>query len=365
MNDPKNISKQIARYLDGEMNAQEQHNFEAECAKDPFLQDMLEGYKETSVSSSDIEDLSDSWSNKRGYTKRNKWILGISILALLLLFTALLFYIIPLSSRPSKREVAKKEKNTKKTTTEGLAENSGKLNKSISSEQIQKDQKEIDKFKNSKNFKELNDSSQDNEKNHIVEPLVTLPKSKVQIPKNNVVSELIKKKVNLKYFRNFKVMSYDQIRRENILLIREEKLSGVPASNEDELSNNNPKTQEQKKIDYNRYLEETIHLFSKEWYRKCLKNCKIILQQYPNDLNASFYGAMCLLNLKSNEKALPYFQNIINSPYDVYYDESLFYYALALKNSHPKKSKAILKKIASSNGFYAERAQKEISSFEN
>lgn len=367
MKDHNNISKLIERYVNGDMNAQEQHAFEMQCAQDPFLQDMLDGYQEHSISPNDFEELSQKFESpqKKGFSKRNRWILGFSLVFLLTLILVTSIIIVP--------NINKEDRRTSESQPKELSQqNTGAQNKesydttattsNISSEQIKIDQQEIHKRQPSDDKKRtITDTVQEITPK---EPLTEIPRANIQIPKNQVVNNLIKKKVNIKYYHNFKVMSYDQIRRQNILLVEQEELSGLPASREDDATQSSPQITQNEKVDYNLYLEQTIAFFSKEWYYRCIENCKLILKQYPNDMNASFYGAMSLLNLKAAEEAIPYFKNVINSPYDVFYDESLFYYAIALEKTDPEKSKVIFSTIIQEKGFYAKRAQQELNSLQ-
>lgn len=362
MSSYQNIQNKINRYLNNEMTDQERHAFEMECEQDPMLQDMLEGFNEFDITSSDLEQISKNKTNNtsEGFSTRNKWILFSSSLALLFVIAIVLYQVFNLPGETDQKETAALQNTDQKNTQEKIDTSSMQKINAVSSEKVKIEQEKISKKQIAQPIQDIDTVSQV----VIDEPLSPLPKNNISIPENNILQSIVKKKVDIKIFHKFKAMSYDKIRRENILLVEDTKLGGLPASEEDHERVTGP-LGTKVKVDYDDYINETLEMFSKEWYYRCIERCKIILSQYPNDVNAYFYGGMSLLNLKAYEESVPYFKGVINSPYNVFYEEALFYYGMALKHFDQPKAKEVFQQITNSDNFYNKRAQEQLNLLNN
>lgn len=351
-----NIHKEIERYLSDSMTAQEAHAFELKCEQDPFLSDMVDGLRAQKANAADLNELQNTFQNKflnsrSGFSAKSKWIIGVNLVFILALIIFMPIYLSqqeqphPIASNEIEKEVVQ-DTITQNTTT-------------VNAEQIINEQKEIDKTKaiQPNESKDKIDPKPKPEKVQLIEPLEKLPKQTIQLPEIILEKELVKKRVNIKYFYNLKVMSYDDIRRKNIVMVDDDDLSGIPASQESKTSYTSGPLDEKVAVSYNSYLEKVMEHFKRNRFRNCAKQCDEILRQYPNDVNAQFYSAMSLMNIKAYEEAIPYFQNVINSPFDVFYEESLFYYGVTLQYIDKEKSREILNAVINGGGFYKKRAE--------
>jgi len=112
-------------------------------------------------------------------------------------------------------------------------------------------------------------------------------------------------------------------------------------------------------IDYLDFINETQKYFYQNKFKKALKRYKIILEQYPNDLNAHFYAGLCYYNINKPEKAIEHFDIAIITTYNTFNEESEWYKAQCLAElGRTQDLISLLNKIATQKGFYAEKADK-------
>lgn len=110
-------------------------------------------------------------------------------------------------------------------------------------------------------------------------------------------------------------------------------------------------------VPYLDFIEAAQHKFKKNHFKGALKDYHKILKQFPDDVNALFYGGLCYYNLGKQDRAIQYFKNLKNSAVTTFYPEAEFYLALALKaDGQHGKGNQILQKIAEGGGFYAQQA---------
>ena len=61
----------------------------------------------------------------------------------------------------------------------------------------------------------------------------------------------------------------------------------------------------------NDILNDAMKDFEENNFKAALKSYRVILEHYPQDINAYFYGALCYYNLGKADKAIIYFDNVI------------------------------------------------------
>ena len=92
-------------------------------------------------------------------------------------------------------------------------------------------------------------------------------------------------------------------------------------------------------------------------YKKALNRYLLILEQYPNDQNALFYGGLTYHNLGKNDEAIAFFDKINNGDIFVFSEEALWYKVKALiKLKKNNEAKSILQEIIAHGGFYSKDA---------
>ena len=112
-------------------------------------------------------------------------------------------------------------------------------------------------------------------------------------------------------------------------------------------------------IPYIEYLEKTMSLFSKGNYKKALSRFEIILESYPKDINANFYGGLCYFNLGEFEKAIQTFETSFESEFSNFNEESEWYLAKSYSaNGQEDKASSLFKKINKNGGYYSKQALK-------
>lgn len=112
------------------------------------------------------------------------------------------------------------------------------------------------------------------------------------------------------------------------------------------------------KLPYINLLNKAVNDFSKEDYKLALLNFDIILENYPDDANALFYGAMCLYNLGQFQQAEGRFLKLQNIPFANFSEEGNWYLLHVYQKTNNKKAFETLKSsIISEDGFYSTRAK--------
>lgn len=114
-------------------------------------------------------------------------------------------------------------------------------------------------------------------------------------------------------------------------------------------------------IPYDDFLADALEKFKKKEYKQALNDFTIILDTYPDDANALFYGGLCYYNLNLTDKAINYFGLLSNTPFD---EEAEWYQALSYKlKGDDNKAKSMLKVITDKNGFYSKRASEMLNNY--
>jgi tetratricopeptide (TPR) repeat protein len=114
----------------------------------------------------------------------------------------------------------------------------------------------------------------------------------------------------------------------------------------------------QQTFTYDDFLELSLNKYKQSKYKQALVNFLTILNKYPNDLNAHYYGGLCYYNINNPTKALEFFDYILTHDHNTFYQEAQFYKALCLQRlGEYGKANFLLKKIVAQNGFFAEQAK--------
>jgi tetratricopeptide (TPR) repeat protein len=137
-------------------------------------------------------------------------------------------------------------------------------------------------------------------------------------------------------------------------------LNNTPASQEDQYSKeedvSNWKVTE---IPYIEYIEKTMSLFSKGNYKKALSRYELILDSYPTDINANFYGGLSYFNLGEFEKSIQTFERCLNSEFNNFNEEAEWYLAKSYSaNGQNEKASQLFKQISENGGYYSKQALK-------
>ena len=191
------------------------------------------------------------------------------------------------------------------------------------------------------------------------EEFIKLPLKKVQLNSTNPKYNLEKKHGKEIYLNDFKLLDYRFYRARPDIHSEQIILSGTPADNgleNVEIDKNNWKAID---IPYHDYIEQTVEQFKNGNYKQTLNRTQHILNFYPDDINALFYGGLCLYNLNEMDQAIESFLKVTSNPFDNFDEEAQWYIANAyeLKNEKSKAREWFLL-IVNQKGFYAKQAEK-------
>lgn len=188
-----------------------------------------------------------------------------------------------------------------------------------------------------------------------------LNRESLRLPIKNVdkINNAISKRENLAketFLNDLKVIDY-RIYRIRPIEQKINELGGTPADRE---KNYNESTNKENSIEYTyySYLDKTLKYFNKNKFRIALNRFETILETYPDDANALFYGAICLFNLNQFELCENRLTQLENNRFTNFDQEKQWYLLLVYKSLDNKNSFEMLKeKIILENGFYSKSAK--------
>jgi len=158
------------------------------------------------------------------------------------------------------------------------------------------------------------------------------------------------------YLLDFKVLDY-RYYRSKPLEKKIDILNGTPADQE----SNTTREVEQKyavEVSYFNFLEKSLRYFEKKKYSEAASRFKEILQTYPDDVNALFYGALCNYNSGEFLEAEKLLLRLEINKYTNFKEESQWYLCLTYKSLERKSLFNKLKEqIILENGFYSKKAR--------
>ncbi len=108
---------------------------------------------------------------------------------------------------------------------------------------------------------------------------------------------------------------------------------------------------------YTRFMDDALGRFVNNDHKGCLDDLRFLLDQYPDDVNALFYGGLCAYNLGLYDRAGKLLQRAATHSVDVFDEEAAWYHALTLERlGQTEAAKEEFARIASQDGFYAKQA---------
>lgn len=136
-------------------------------------------------------------------------------------------------------------------------------------------------------------------------------------------------------------------------------LYGTPASVGDKKQPEDALEGDDTGVPYIDYLDRTVSHFSKGDYGISLSRFLVILGDYPDDVNALFYGGLCYYHLGNFKNAALLFDRVGASTYANFKEEAEWYLAKSwLKGNEVEqgKGRSLLNDIIQANGYYAKDA---------
>jgi len=185
-----------------------------------------------------------------------------------------------------------------------------------------------------------------------------------EMPDEIESKKVVRSNIKVLYMHNFLVVDYSELYSEGIQtqIIQHDIHNGTPVwlENRDDQVNhvNADPIIQVVKVDYLNFVKEAQLKFKHNQYKRALKDYHNILKQYPQDVNAMFYGGLCYYNLNKPERALLYFENLIHNSVNSFRQEGQFYKALSLiaLNKHGQGNGMLLK-ISEERGYYSLQAE--------
>lgn len=159
------------------------------------------------------------------------------------------------------------------------------------------------------------------------------------------------------YLNDFKLIDYREYRSRPEIKTKQLVLSGTSADKENSMSEGQTSEWRDVEIPYIDYIDKTTSLLNRNNFKKVLDRSETILKTYPDDINALFYGGICLYNLKEYEQAIEYFSRVLNGEYLNFDEEALWLIANSFDKSGKKElARSKYKEIVLNGGFYAKQA---------
>lgn len=189
------------------------------------------------------------------------------------------------------------------------------------------------------------------------------PKTTKEVPTSDA-SNLSYTKAYEVYLHGLKTIDYRSMRSEKKIKLLQELPMGTPANqaNKEELNTSGVDIIE-KEVDYIDYIKETQRLFSRESFKTALRRYLIILEHYPNDVNAHFYSGLCYHNVGQYDIAIEHFDKSYSLQIGNFREEARWFKVKALLGSgDEEKAKKIIKEIQKEGGFYSEQATELLNS---
>lgn len=146
------------------------------------------------------------------------------------------------------------------------------------------------------------------------------------------------------FIKNFKVIDYRYY--------RDGGKDQSQSFSEDELG------QQTLKVPYMNLLNKAIVDFSQEDYKLALLHFDEILDSYPDDANALFYGALCLYNLQEYSQAEGRFLKLQSITFANFREEGSWYLLHVYQQTKKEAAFSSLRNsIIEEKGFYAQKAE--------
>ncbi|MEO8067766.1 MAG: hypothetical protein ABI599_08755 [Flavobacteriales bacterium] len=115
---------------------------------------------------------------------------------------------------------------------------------------------------------------------------------------------------------------------------------------------------ETRPVPYLEHFDAALAAFAGSDYKRTLSDLRVVLAQYPNDVNALFYAGLSCYNLGLFSKAESYFERAAVHPVRSFDEEALWYQALSVERTEGfEAARPLYATIAHSGGFYAQQAR--------
>ncbi|MFL2571366.1 MAG: tetratricopeptide repeat protein [Parvicellaceae bacterium] len=358
-NTENHLSKQeIKKFLKGDINEKDASVIESKIQSNDFYAEAIEGFKNNPNGIDQLENLDKRIDSRisKTFFSLNGLLLAATIV-LLVTSTSIIFYSLSASKtiaeQPAEKPIQKQTAIIKELTDSAIDVAQTLPKKEL----ISATQIIINSPVKIQNNEDIQSEKIEKRTNEVIK-MKLREAVKINVPANNYKVPLSVINTPYMYLHQLLVYSYKDradIKKE----VLKAPLTGLPASYESTPSNELQTPTYTKEISYNNFLKNALLLFRENKFKGALKEFKVILNKYPKDINALFYGGLCYYNINKQEKAVAHFQACLTHPFSIFEEEARWYKAKALyEKKEFNSAKLCLEEIILKNGFYSKSAKK-------
>ena len=324
----------------------EKNNIEQKLVDDPFASDAMDGWSDLNFDTSLLKSPSEFFPKQKF-----PWNIAMGALAVGVTSVFLVQYL----SNSQAIELL----NVSNDTTELIADNTIIIESSdlILPDSIQ-NLTEVDRTEQM-NVQEIKDDFVQLDLPDI--EIIKLPT--IELIEENINKEVVQSKTvgNEIYFFDLKLIDYEEYRTNSVIKTEQLILTGTPASKENDRSEEMESSWRDVDIPYQDYLKKSIRLFNKLRYKKALTRFLTIIVTYPKDVNANFYGGLCLFNFGEYNDAIIHFEQCMESSYLNFDEEAEWMIANSYLNmGNLKKGRDLMTRIVEKDGYYSTQATEKL-----
>ncbi|MDX2362084.1 MAG: tetratricopeptide repeat protein [Crocinitomicaceae bacterium] len=192
------------------------------------------------------------------------------------------------------------------------------------------------------------------------QPVDELPIIEPTVPESPTIisSRITGKEI---YLSEMKLVDYREYRAKPTVATKQYILTGTPADQETKEGEEYDATAQVVDVPYIDYIQKTMRILNRENFKKALSRFNIILETYPDDVNANFYAGLCLYNFGEYDAAIEHFDKCLKTNYSNFDEESLWLIALSYEHIGSRSTaREIFKEIVEANGFYSAQAKSKL-----
>ena len=370
---------ELQQYLSGGLSASEKHRIELIIASDPFLSDAVEGYTAANLDMTSFDAMGDRFQSQinasgSGSSSIGAWIAGAVFTTATVLGIGLANNMLnstEIHHAPVAVQAIAEATDMEEVTDEEIsAEIEAEL---VTAEPIL-DQEVITYSKKRENqpltvaSEEVQITSAPEEPETVETVLleaVEIPKAEEVDIKTTVVSN-----TNIRYVHELVTVDFEDKRNWRIRVRNTTSInSGLRAYRADYSYDRNRHEQPSviapySYVFYNDFLDSALYLYKVNNYRSALKAFKVMISQFPDDVNAHFYGALCYYNLGKAEKAINFLNEVLKNDVNTFDQEAQYYKALSLKQAgYAQHARDLFNKIVREGKYFAKQAQEALDNF--
>ncbi len=348
-----NLSREQIHQYSSTRDEQVKHDIEKQALENDFDADALEGWNALSASGYSMKKLDTKFS--KNYSSL-LWSIALIVPVLLIG----VFLTNQASEKPIRGKIEKEQVNTSIKVEETDLIIPTEIEAFV--ELPKKEQIAIKTIINDFN-EQKNELNETNSQSNIQVNVDRLPISQME-PTDSKPTIIAKETAFGKeiYLHDMKLLDYRAYRSKPAIETKQMILTGTPANIGE--TTTIEETTEWKKVDipYIEYIDKTMEIFSKGNNKKALARFQVILDTYPDDVNANFYAGLCYYNLKEFSSAISSFAKCNDTKFTNFNEEAEWYTAKSyLANGQKSEAKTLFTQIINGNGYYASQAKKIVS----